>query len=118
MLIGVIGWRFVAHAFVVARTDLVVFTGPALCAVAYAVAHSRFRTRCARVDRGGARNVATPPPFCHHDFHDLPEEPYQAFWDPETAPFPDGFKETALDLPWWLVLGGFALCAFLTWSGA
>ncbi len=49
----------------------------------------------------------------HHDFHELPEKAYQAFGI-ANAPFPEGFKDTALAL-WWVVLGGFALCALLTW---
>ena len=49
----------------------------------------------------------------HHDFHELPEKAYQAFGIPN-APFPEGFKDTALAI-WWVVLGGFALCALITW---
>jgi hypothetical protein len=49
----------------------------------------------------------------HHDFHELPEKAYQAF-AVSGAAFPESFKNTALNL-WWVVLGGFALCAFLTW---
>ena len=54
----------------------------------------------------------------HHDFHELPEKAYQAF-GVVGASFPESFKGTALTL-WWVVLGGFAMCAFLTWveSGA
>jgi 4-amino-4-deoxy-L-arabinose transferase-like glycosyltransferase len=103
---------FVAHAFVVARTDLVVFTGPALCAVACAVAIRDF-------ERGAQASIAVGlgtlivAAVLHHDFHELPEKAYQAFGIPN-APFPDGFKDTALAL-WWVVLGGFALCALITW---
>ena len=49
----------------------------------------------------------------HHDFHELPEKAYQAF-GVTGATFPESFKNTALDV-WWVVLGGFALCAFFTW---
>jgi Dolichyl-phosphate-mannose-protein mannosyltransferase len=103
---------FVAHAFVVARTDLVVFTGPALCAVACAVAIRDF-------ERGAQASIAVGlgtliiAAVLHHDFHELPEKAYQAFGIPN-APFPDGFKDTALAI-WWVVLGGFALCALITW---
>jgi 4-amino-4-deoxy-L-arabinose transferase-like glycosyltransferase len=103
---------FVAHAFVVARTDLVVFTGPALCAVACAVAIRDF-------ERGAQASIAVGlgtlivAAVLHHDFHELPEKAYQAFGIPN-APFPEGFKDTALAI-WWVVLGGFALCALITW---
>jgi hypothetical protein len=103
---------FVAHAYVVARTDLVVFTGPALCAVACAVAIRDF-------ERGAQASIAVGlgtlvlAAVLHHDFHELPEKAYQAFGIPN-APFPDGFKDTALAI-WWVVLGGFALCALITW---
>lgn len=103
---------FVAHALLVARTDLVVFTGPAICAVACAVALRDF-------ERGASASIAVGlgtlvlAAVMHHDFHELPEKAYQAFGIPN-ATFPEGFKDTALSL-WWVVLGGFALCALLTW---
>ena len=103
---------FVGHAFLVARTDLVVFTGPALCAVACAVAIRDF-------ERGAHASIAVGmgtlilAAVLHHDFHELPEKAYQAFGIPN-ASFPEGFKDTALGL-WWVVLGGFALCALITW---
>ncbi len=112
VLIGV-AVAFVAHAFVAARTDLVVFSGPALCAVACAVAIRDF-------ERGAHASIAVGlgtlvlAAVLHHDFHELPEKAYQAFGIPN-APFPEGFKDTALAL-WWVALGGFALCALLTWA--
>jgi hypothetical protein len=111
VLVGA-GVAFVAHAYLVARTDLVVFTGPAVCAVACAVAIRDF-------ERGASASIAVGlgtlilAAVLHHDFHELPEKAYQAFGIPN-ATFPEGFKETALVL-WWVVLGGFALCALLTW---
>ena len=112
VLIGV-AVAFVAHAVVVARTDLVVFTGPALCAIACAVAIRDF-------ERGAHASIAVGlgtlvlAAVLHHDFHELPEKAYQAFGI-SNAPFPEGFKDTALAL-WWVALGGFALCALLTWA--
>jgi hypothetical protein len=103
---------FVAHAYVVARTDLVVFTGPAICAVACAVAIRDF-------ERGASASIAIGlgtlvlAAVIHHDFHELPEKAYQAFGIPN-AQFPEGFKDQALDI-WWVVLGGFALFNLLTW---
>ncbi len=103
---------FVGHAFIVARTDLVVFTGPALCAVACAVAIRDF-------ERGAHASIAVGlgtlilAAVLHHDFHELPEKAYQAFGI-ANATFPEGFKDTALAI-WWVVLGGFALCALITW---
>jgi hypothetical protein len=102
----------VAHGFLVPRTDLVAFSGPALCAVACAVAIRDF-------ERGAQASIAVGlgtlliAAVLHHDFHELPEKAYMAF-GVTGATFPESFKNTALDL-WWVVLGGFALCAFLTW---
>jgi hypothetical protein len=104
---------FVAHAYLVASTDLIAFTGPALCAVACAIAIRDF-------ERGAHPSVAVGlgtlflAAVIHHDFHELPEKAYQAF-GLNIASFPEGFKDHALNL-WWIVLGGFALCAFLTWA--
>ncbi len=103
---------FVAHSYLVARTDLVAFSGPALCAVACAVIIRDF-------ERGAPASVAVGlgtlvlAAVLHHDFHELPEKAYQAFGI-TGATFPEGFKEHALSL-WWVTLGGFAVCAFLTW---
>jgi len=103
---------FVAHGYLAARTDLIAFCGPALCAVACAVAIRDF-------ERGGHASIALGlgtlliAAVLHHDFHELPEKAYQAF-AVTGAPFPESFKATALNL-WWVVLGGFALVAFLTW---
>jgi hypothetical protein len=103
---------FVAHAFVVARTDLVVFTAPAICAVACAVAIRDFE-RGAHASIAVGLGTLVVAAVLHHDFHELPEKAYQAFGIPN-APFPEGFKDTALAI-WWVVLGGFALCALITW---
>jgi 4-amino-4-deoxy-L-arabinose transferase-like glycosyltransferase len=102
----------VAHGFLAARTDLIAFGGPALCAVACAVAMRDF-------ERGAHPSIVVGlgtlivAAVLHHDFHELPEKAYQAF-GVVGATFPESFKNTALNL-WWIVLGGFALCAFLTW---
>ncbi|HEX8793927.1 MAG TPA: glycosyltransferase family 39 protein [Polyangiaceae bacterium] len=101
-----------AHGYLAARTDLVAFTGPAICAVACAVAIRDF-------ERGAHASIAIGlgtlvlAAVLHHDFHELPEKAYQAFGI-AGASFPESFKDRALDL-WWVVLGGFALCAFITW---
>jgi 4-amino-4-deoxy-L-arabinose transferase-like glycosyltransferase len=103
---------FVAHGYLSARTDLVAFTGPALCAVTCAVAIRDF-------ERGAQSSIAIGlgtllvAAVLHHDFHELPEKAYQAF-GVTGATFPDSFKDQALKL-WWVVLGGFAITAFLTW---
>ncbi len=103
---------FLAHGYLAARADLVAFTGPVLCAVACAVAIRDF-------ERGAQSSIAIGlgtlllAAVIHHDFHELPEKAYQAFGI-TGATFPESFKEEALKL-WWVVLGGFALCAFLTW---
>ncbi|HXX69786.1 MAG TPA: glycosyltransferase family 39 protein [Polyangiaceae bacterium] len=103
---------FVVHAYMVATTDLIAFTGPALCAVACAVAIRDF-------ERSGRASVAIGlgtlllSAVLHHDFHEFPDKAYQAFGI-ASAQFPEGFKNTALNL-WWIVLGGFALSALITW---
>jgi hypothetical protein len=102
----------VAHGYVAARTDLIAFCAPALCAVACAVAIRDF-------ERGAHASIAVGlgtlllAAVLHHDFHELPDKAYQAFGI-TGANFPESFKDLALKL-WWGVLGGFALCAFLTW---
>jgi len=102
----------VAHGYLAARVDTIAFTGVALCAVACAVAIRDF-------ERGAHASIAVGlgtlllAAVLHHDFHELPEKAYQAF-GVVGATFPESFKSTALTL-WWVVLGGFAMCAFLTW---
>ncbi|MGH7295536.1 MAG: hypothetical protein ACRELB_11410, partial [Polyangiaceae bacterium] len=103
---------FIAHGYLIARTDLVAFSGPVLCAVACAVAIRDF-------ERGAHASIAVGlgtlvlAGVIHHDFHELPEKAYMAFGI-TGATFPESFKDKALAL-WWVVLGGFAVCAFLTW---
>jgi hypothetical protein len=102
----------VAHGYIAARTDLIAFCGPALCAVACAIAIRDF-------ERGAHASIAVGlgtlliAAVLHHDFHETPDKAYQAF-GVTGANFPESFRNTALNL-WWIVLGGFALCAFLTW---
>ncbi|MDP9148514.1 MAG: hypothetical protein M3O36_01020, partial [Myxococcota bacterium] len=104
---------FVAHGYLAAKTDLLVFSGASLCAVACAVAIRDF-------ERGAHASIAVGlgtlilAAVLHHDFHELPEKAYQAF-GVTGATFPESFKPTALNL-WWAVLGGFGLIAFLTWA--
>ena len=102
----------VAHGFLIARTDPIAFTAPVLCAVVCAVAIRDF-------ERGATSSIAVGlgtlllAAVLHHDFHELPEKAYQAY-GVTGATFPESFKDQALEL-WWVVLGGFALCAFITW---
>jgi hypothetical protein len=102
----------IAHGFLVPRTDLVAFSGVMICAVACAVAIRDF-------ERGAHASIAIGlgtlllAAVIHHDFHELPEKAYMAFGVNSTT-FPETFKDKALAI-WWVVLGGFALCAFLTW---
>jgi 4-amino-4-deoxy-L-arabinose transferase-like glycosyltransferase len=104
---------FTAHAYLVASTDMVAFTGPALCAVACAVAIRDF-------ERGAHPSIAVGlgtlflAAVLHHDFHELPEKVYLTF-GLNISSFPEGFKERALSL-WWIVLGGFALTVLVTWA--
>ncbi|MDP9001671.1 MAG: hypothetical protein M3O46_16350, partial [Myxococcota bacterium] len=103
----------VAHGYLAARIDLVAFSGPALCAVACAIAIRDFE-RGAHASIVVGMGTLIIAAVLHHDFHELPEKAYQAFAI-TGATFPESFKNTALNL-WWVVLGGFALCAFLTWA--
>jgi 4-amino-4-deoxy-L-arabinose transferase-like glycosyltransferase len=102
----------VAHGYLAARTELIAFTGPAICAVACAVA-IRDLERGANASVAIALGTLVLAAVLHHDFHELPEKAYQAFGI-AGATFPESFKAPALNL-WWVVLGGFALCAFFTW---
>jgi 4-amino-4-deoxy-L-arabinose transferase-like glycosyltransferase len=102
----------VAHGYLAARTDVIAFTGPAVCAVACAVAIRDFERGAHASIVVGLGTLILAAVF-HHDFHEVPEKAYQAFGI-AGATFPESFKNTALSL-WWVVLGGFALCAFLTW---
>jgi hypothetical protein len=111
LLVG-LGVAFVAHAYLVDRSDLPVFTGPAICAAICAVAIRDFE-RGAKTSIAVSIGVFVLAAVLHHDFHELPEKAYQAF-GVTGATFPEGFKDTALTL-WWVVLGSFAACAFLTW---
>jgi len=112
VLVGA-GVALVAHGYLAARTDMVAFSGPALCAVACAVSIRDF-------ERGAHASIAVGlgtllvAAVIHHDFHELPDKAYMAFGI-SGATFPETFKATALNL-WWVVLGGFAVSAFLTWA--
>ncbi len=111
LLVG-LGVAFAVHAYLADRTDLTVFTAPALCAAICAIAIRDFE-RGARTSVAVSVGVLVLAAVLHHDFHELPEKAYQAF-GVTGATFPEGFKDTSLTL-WWTVLGSFALCAFLTW---
>jgi 4-amino-4-deoxy-L-arabinose transferase-like glycosyltransferase len=111
LLVG-LGVAFAAHAYLVDRTDLPVFTGPAICAAICAVAIRDF-ARGARTSVAVSIGALVLAAVLHHDFHELPEKAYQAF-GVSGATFPEGFKDTALTL-WWAVLGIFAICTFFTW---
>ena len=102
----------VAHGFLAARTEAIAFSGPAVCAVACAVAIRDFE-RGAHASTAVGLGTLLLAAVLHHDFHELPEKAYLAFGISGAA-FPESFKAQALDL-WWVVLGGFAVCAFLTW---
>jgi 4-amino-4-deoxy-L-arabinose transferase-like glycosyltransferase len=103
-----------AHGLLAPHTEAVAFTGPALCAAACAVAIRDFE-RGARASIAVGLGTLLLAAILHHDFHELPEKAYLAFGvSGAGATFPEAFKPTALTL-WWVVLGGFAVCAFLTW---
>jgi hypothetical protein len=103
----------IAHGYLAARTEGIAFTGPAICAVACAVAIRDF-------ERGAHASIAVGlgtlvlAAVLHHDFHELPDKAFLAF-GVSGATFPAGFESKSVAL-WWVVLGGFALCALLTWA--
>jgi 4-amino-4-deoxy-L-arabinose transferase-like glycosyltransferase len=102
---------FVAHGWLAARTDLVPFVGVIFLAATCAVAIRDY-------ERGAHPSVAMAVialvflGVFHHDFHELPEKAYQAF-GVANAPFPESFKERALSL-WTFALIGFAILGMLT----
>ncbi|HEY6464055.1 MAG TPA: glycosyltransferase family 39 protein [Polyangiaceae bacterium] len=102
----------VAHAVLATRADAVAFSAPALCAVACAVALRDF-------ERGAHASIAVGlgtlvlAAILHHDFHDQPTKAFAAF-GVSGATFPASFEPESL-LLWWVALGGFAACTFLTW---
>jgi 4-amino-4-deoxy-L-arabinose transferase-like glycosyltransferase len=102
----------VAHGVLATRADPVAFSAPALCAVACAVALRDF-------ERGAHGSIAVGlgtlvlAGVLHHDFHDQPANAFAAF-GVSGATFPASFESESLVL-WWVALGGFAACAFLTW---
>ncbi|HEY8089118.1 MAG TPA: glycosyltransferase family 39 protein, partial [Polyangiaceae bacterium] len=102
----------VAHGFLAERTEAIAFAGPALCAVACAVALRDF-------ERGAHPSIAVGlgtlllAAVLHHDFHDQPVKAFAAF-GVSGASFPEHFEAQSVAI-WWVALGGFAACAFLTW---
>jgi 4-amino-4-deoxy-L-arabinose transferase-like glycosyltransferase len=102
-----------AHGYLAERTDAVAFAGPALCAVACAVAIRDF-------ERGAHASIAVGlgtlllAAILHHDFHEQPVKAFAAFGVSGMS-FPESFEAHSLAL-WWLALGGFATLAFLTWA--
>jgi 4-amino-4-deoxy-L-arabinose transferase-like glycosyltransferase len=105
-------FAFAAHGWMVARTDLVAFAAPAILAAVCGVALRDY-------ERGAHPSVAVGVGTAvllgcsHHELHKLPEKAFNAFAI-LTGTFPESFKNTALSI-WWVVLGGFAVIAFLTY---
>ncbi len=101
-----------AQGYLAARTDVVVFAGPALCAAACAVAiRDLERGAHASIAIGLATLVLAA--VLHHDLHEVPTKAFAAFGT-TAATFPTSFEDRSLTL-WWIALGGFALCALLAW---
>ncbi len=105
------GVAMVAHGWMAARTDLVAFAAPAVIAAGCGIALRDY-------ERGAHPSVAVGVGtgvllgLSHHEFHKLPEKAFHAFAVVQTS-FPEAFKAHALAV-WWVVLGGFAGVAFLT----
>lgn len=105
------GLAFVAHGWMAARTDLVAFAAPAVVAAACGVALRDY-------ERGAHPSVAVGVGtgvllgLFHHEMHKLPEKAFHAF-AVVSGVFPESFKPQSLVM-WWVVLGGFAVIAFLT----
>lgn len=110
LLVGV-SVIFAAHSLMAPRTELVVFTAPALLAAACGVALRDLERGAPASAAVGLGTVVFLGVF-HHDFHSLPEKAYQAFGI-VGATFPESFKDQALHL-WTVVLIGFAGLAFVS----
>lgn len=102
---------FVMHGFLVARTELIAFSGPALLAAAAGIALRDYE-RGAHPSLATAVGTAVFLGVFHHDFHSMPEKAYQAFAVPATQ-FPESFKERSW-LLWTIALVGFAGVSVLT----
>ena len=105
------GLAFVAHGWLAARTDLVVFAAPAIVAAACGIALRDY-------ERGAHPSVAVGVGTLvllgcfHHELHNLPEKAFNAF-GVSGAVFPETFKQTSLAV-WTVVLIGTAAITFLT----
>jgi 4-amino-4-deoxy-L-arabinose transferase-like glycosyltransferase len=102
---------FVMHGFLVARTELIAFSGPALLAAAAGIALRDYE-RGAHPSLATAVGTAVFLGVFHHDFHSMPEKAYQAFAVPATQ-FPESFKDRSW-LLWTIALVGFAGVSVLT----
>jgi 4-amino-4-deoxy-L-arabinose transferase-like glycosyltransferase len=112
LLVGV-GVAMVAHGWMAARTDLVAFAAPALIAAGCGVALRDYE-RGAHPSVAVGVGTAVLLGISHHELHDLPEKAFHAFGVVSNAfPQDKGFRDHAVAL-WWVVLGGFAGLAFLT----
>jgi len=103
---------FSAHAFLLAKTDLIAFCAPAILAAACGIAIRDFE-RGAHASIALGVGTAVLLGVFHHDFHELPEKAYQAF-AVTGASFPESFKDHALVL-WTIALVGFAAVVFVSW---
>lgn len=100
-----------AHGLLVARTDLLTFTGAVTMAGIVAIALRDYERGAHASVVIGVGTVVFLALF-HHDLHAMPEKAYQAFGI-TSATFPESFKDRSLAL-WTVVLIGFAVVAFLT----
>src|SRR5207302_10618496 len=100
------------HGWLVATTDLVAFSAPAILAAACGVAIRDYE-RGAHPSIAVGVGTAVLLGVFHHDFHELPDKAFQAF-AVTGATFPESFKDNAL-LLWTVALVGFAGFAFLSW---
>jgi len=102
---------FVAHGWLSSRTDLVAFAAPAVVAAACGIALRDYERGAHPSVAVGVGTLVMLGVF-HHEMHKIPEKAFNAF-SVAGAMFPESFKTQALTL-WWVVLGGFAVLAFLT----
>ena len=104
---------FVAHGYLVARDRPRRVHRPGALRGRLRHRHPRLRARRAPVDRRRPRARCSSRRSSTTTSTSCPRRRTRPSAS-ASATFPESFKDHALNL-WWVVLGGFALCAFLTW---
>jgi len=110
-LLLALGMAFVAHGWLAAKTDLIVFSAPAVLAAACAIALRDLERGAHASVAVGVGTLATAA-VIHHEFRMAPEKAFYAFGT-LGATFPQSFNDRAIAL-WTAGLVGFGALAFIT----